>query len=101
MDITHKDWYIEHAIDQYGGGSVPEGGDIDFDTNPVVRESKNGAFVAAWVWVAKVEGKTEEDDLDTYADDYFDPADEPELVRGSLAWRSAKNDHDSNYQDGE
>jgi hypothetical protein len=87
MDITHNQWYIEQAIEQYGGGSVPEGGDIDFDDDPVVKESKNGAFVAAWVWVAKVEDEMEED--------------EPELIRGSLSWRAAKNDHDGNYLDGE
>jgi hypothetical protein len=75
------EWYIEQAKEQYASDEI----EFDDALTPKVSVGEQGAWVAAWVFVAK----PDEDD------------DDDELIRGSAAWRAAKNDHDGNYLEGE
>ena len=47
--------YVAAASNNYGSGTTLHDGDIDFDDEPKVSASDDGAYVQAWVWVSKEE----------------------------------------------
>lgn len=54
VEPNSDDWYIEQAVEQY------KDEDIDIDDCPTVSASEFGAWVSAWVWVAKADEEEED-----------------------------------------
>lgn len=54
--FAHAEGYRQAAKRlYYGHGGTFSDGDIDIDSDAVVSESDEGAYVAAWVWVPATE----------------------------------------------
>lgn len=78
VEPQSDEWYIKQAIEQYASDEI----EFDNAVPPKVSVGDDGAWVAAWVWVAN----PEEDD------------DESEPGRGTRAWRDAKDKHEQDIE---
>lgn len=48
-----RERWIAKAVEEYHNPLTGGDGSIDFDDNAAVSRSKEGAYVAAWVWVSR------------------------------------------------
>lgn len=53
MDKPGRYSTLQKAYAEAARKSYEKEGVIEFDRNPVVSESEEGAYVQAWVWVGK------------------------------------------------
>lgn len=118
VEPQSDEWYIKQAIEQYASDEI----EFDDALTPRVSVGEDGAWVAAWVFVAKPDEDDEpgpgmvncddcgEENLagnpcacereDAAEANAPDDDDEPEAGRGTRAWHDAKDRQEQDFREG-